>query len=102
MTVFLNQLRDDALPEYAELSQRMSELARSMPGFVSATTIEGSDGSTGRQRVTIVVFADEESQRAWREHPEHRLAQRTGRDRLYSTYSLYVGTVDHESHFTAD
>ena len=97
MTVFRNRLREEHLDEYHEWAARMDSLARSMPGFVDASTYVGADG----ERVTIVVFADPESQRAWRDHPDHRAAQSLGVARFYATYSLLVGTVTHQSEFDA-
>ena len=95
MTVFRNRLREEHLDEYHEWAARMDSLARSMPGFVDASTYVGADG----ERVTIVVFADPESQRAWRDHPDHRAAQSLGVERFYASYSLLVGTVTHQREF---
>jgi heme-degrading monooxygenase HmoA len=89
LTVFRNRLRPEHRDEYATTSGRMTELAREMPGFVDAKTFTADDG----ERVTIVTFADLASERAWRDHPEHREAQRAGIDRFYADYSIQVGTV---------
>lgn len=95
ITVFRNRLREESVDEYRDMAVRMDELARSMPGFLDAKTFTADDG----ERVTLVTFADAESQRAWREHPEHRLAQRAGRDRFYREYSLQVGEVGEVTRF---
>ena len=95
LTVFRNRLRDDHVEEYRAMSSRMSELARSMPGFVDAKTFTADDG----ERVTVVTFADAETQRAWREHPEHREAQRAGVDRFYETYSIQVAEITYSHTF---
>jgi heme-degrading monooxygenase HmoA len=73
----------------------MSELVELMPGFISAKTYEAADG----ERVTIVVFEDQASHAAWREHPEHRQAQRIGIDRLYAEYSITVGPATYVHRF---
>jgi heme-degrading monooxygenase HmoA len=49
-----------------------------------------------------VTFTDEDSQRAWREHADHRAAQRAGRDRVYATYSLQVCETIRVRSFTAE
>jgi heme-degrading monooxygenase HmoA len=41
-----------------------------------------------------------EEQRAWREHPEHRAAQRAGVDRIYSEYRVQVCVLQDERRFT--
>jgi heme-degrading monooxygenase HmoA len=89
LTVFRSRARGDA--DFAALEKigaRMHELATRMPGFISYKDFTAADGET----VTIVEFESEESQRAWREHPEHREAQRLARERFLSEYQLQIGT----------
>jgi heme-degrading monooxygenase HmoA len=86
VTVFRSRLRGDAIEEYGPRAAEMLALAQTMPGLVDVKAFTADDG----ERVTLVTFADGESQRAWREHPEHRRAQRAGRDRFYADYSIQV------------
>jgi len=86
VTVFRSRLRDEHEDEYEETASRMIELAASMPGFVEIKSFTADDG----ERVSIVTFDSMESQKAWREHPEHREAQRMGRERLYTEYHIVV------------
>ena len=51
------------------------------------------------ERVTLVTFADRASHDAWRDHPEHRAAQRRGVDGYYTEYSISVGVTDHAAAF---
>ena len=60
-----------------------------MPGYISHKGFFSEDG----ERCTIVEFESEEAQRAWRMHPEHRDAQRKGRELYYEDYSLQVCQV---------
>ena len=92
MTVFRSRLRDDA-DAYAEHAVRISELARSMPGYVEHKVFTAEDG----ERVTLVRFADRESHEAWARHPDHRAAQRAGIADYYEEYSIAVGAVDRAS-----
>jgi heme-degrading monooxygenase HmoA len=96
VTVFRSRLRPEAVEEYEPLADRMAELADGMPGFVERKTFVAEDG----ERVTLVTFATREQQHAWRDHPEHRAAQRAGVDRLYSEYRLQVCTLDDERRFS--
>ena len=84
LTIFRNRLRPEAAKEYAPWAERMVELASAMPGFVSVKTFAAHDG----ERVTIAEFESEEALAAWREHPEHREAQRLGRESFYSEFEL--------------
>ena len=62
----------------------MSELARSMPGYVEHKVFTADDG----ERVTLVRFADRASHDAWARHPDHREAQRAGVADYYEEYSI--------------
>jgi heme-degrading monooxygenase HmoA len=95
VTVFRNRLRDDAEAReaYDADAPEIAALARTMPGYVEHKGFTADDG----ERVTLVTFADAESHRAWRDHPEHRAAQRRGIDRYYETYSIQVGTTSYSS-----
>jgi heme-degrading monooxygenase HmoA len=86
VTVFRSRLRPDVIDEYEPRAAEMFALAHTMPGLVDVKSFTADDG----ERVTLVTFADAESQRAWREHPDHRLAQQAGRDRFYAEYSIQV------------
>ena len=98
VTVFRSRLRPEARPAYAEDAPLVLALARSMPGFVDAKGFVADDG----ERVTLVTFADRESNEAWRDHPEHRAAQRRGIDGYYATYSIQVGETTYASSFVRE
>lgn len=95
LTVFRSRLRDDGRDEYMTLAPRMSELARSMPGYRSHKVFVAEDG----ERVTLVEFEDEESQRRWSVQTEHVSAKKRGREAFYSEYCLQVCRVVRESRF---
>lgn len=86
VTVFRSRLRADHAGEYAETAEHMEILARGMPGFVDFKTFTADDG----ERVSIVVFESDETHAAWRDHPDHRDAQRRGRQAFYEEYSIRV------------
>jgi heme-degrading monooxygenase HmoA len=96
VTVFRNRLRDDHAADYAALAPHILELATAMPGFVEAKTFAAPDG----ERVTVVTFADQASHEAWRDHPEHRAAQRRGIAEFYAEYSIQVATITYDHRFT--
>jgi heme-degrading monooxygenase HmoA len=90
VTIFRSRLRDDGAGAYSEHAQRMSELAEAMPGYIEHKVFIAEDG----ERVTLVRFADAETHEGWRTHPEHRAAQKAGRDGYYREYSIAVGTIE--------
>lgn len=97
ITVFRSRLREENRDEYMALAARMSELARMMPGYRSHKIFVAEDG----ERVTVVEFDDEASQRQWSQHAEHAAAKLRGRQAFYFEYSIQVCTVTRESRFKA-
>ena len=95
ITVFRSRLRPENAEEYQKMAAKMSELARSMPGYVSHKGFTADDG----ERVTVVEFESEETHRVWAEHAGHRKVQQLGRERFYSEYSIRVCKVLKSSAF---
>ena len=95
VTVFRSRLRPGVDEDYGALGDRMAAIVRAMPGYVSDKDFVAEDG----ERVTVVEFASEDAQRAWRMHPEHREAQRLARETYYQDYSIQVCEVVRESRF---
>ena len=98
VTVFRSRLMPGLADEYIALVERMRDIAVTMPGYISHKGFWADDG----ERVTIVEFESEETQRAWRMHPEHVEAQRQGRSRFYAEYDLKVCKLVHEAQFKHD
>jgi heme-degrading monooxygenase HmoA len=77
--------------EYSRVAARMRELALGQFGCLEFHAVtEGDD------EVALSYWPDEQSIRAWRNHPEHVLAQQAGRDRWYESYSVQVAEVTRE------
>src|SRR5689334_18078114 len=97
VTVFRSRLRPGFQDEYVALVNRMQEVARTIPGYISHKGFWADDG----ERVTIVEFEHEEGQRAWRTNPDHIAAQKLARTKYYSEYSVQICRLERESKFTA-
>lgn len=91
--VFSSSLTGDD-PEYAAASQRMVELASTMPGFLGIESAR--DASLG---ITVSYWIDEEAVQAWREHPEHLEVQARGRRDWYAHYDVRIAHVTRASAF---
>jgi heme-degrading monooxygenase HmoA len=76
VVVFRARVKPNIGKDYEEMDARMAELAAKMPGFVSYRTFASADG----EELAVIEFESHETVAAWREHPEHREAQRLGRD----------------------
>ena len=87
IVVFGTKMRADAdLEDYARHSQRMRELVRQIPGFISIKGFVGEDG----EEISIARFDSESAVKAWRSHPEHLLTQRRAREVFYESYWVQV------------
>lgn len=74
--------------EYATTAQRMRELALNKFGCLEFHAV-----TEGQHEVALSYWPDEASIRAWKTHPEHVLAQQTGQNRWYETYSVQVAEI---------
>ena len=95
VTVFRTRLNENAKPDYMALAPKIAALAKTMPGYISHKSFVADDG----ERVTIVEFEDEASQRNWSTNAEHVEAKKAGRKSFYSEYSIQVCSVTKESRF---
>ena len=87
VSVFRSRLLEDAETNgYGVLAARMEARARAMPGFIDFKSFVAGDG----ERLSVIVFDTIAHQHAWRDDPEHRVAQQRGRDTFYSEYSISV------------
>lgn len=97
VTVFRSRLRRGVETAYLEVADEMSRIVHSMDGFIDEKFYVSADG----ERVTVVRFADRQSQRAWAEQPDHLAAQSRGRTEFYSWYDISVSeeTYGHRFEF---
>src|SRR4051812_8337431 len=96
VVIFRSRRREESEAEYAALRPHVAALAEQMPGYVEAKTFTADDG----EHVTIARFDTAEQERAWREHPEHRDAQRLGREKFYASYDIAICSVVEELSFS--
>ncbi|ODT78068.1 MAG: hypothetical protein ABS76_25095 [Pelagibacterium sp. SCN 64-44] len=89
VTVFRSRLNPDAQDAYGPMAKHMSELARTIPGYVSHKGFVAEDG----ERVTIVEFESEEALHQWKIHPEHAKAKRRRIESFFSDYKFQICKV---------
>jgi heme-degrading monooxygenase HmoA len=89
VTVFRSRLNPGVQEDYGPMAKRMSELARTIPGYISHKGFAAEDG----ERVTIVEFESEEGLEEWRRHTEHAKAKRQGVISFFSEYSFQICNV---------
>ncbi|MCB2018733.1 MAG: antibiotic biosynthesis monooxygenase [Hydrogenophaga sp.] len=83
--------------EYSDMAAQMRELALTRFGCLEFTAVTEVD-----QEVALSYWPDEDSIRAWKQHTDHLMAQRLGRERWYASYSVEVAEVVRSYRHTAD
>jgi heme-degrading monooxygenase HmoA len=74
--------------EYVQTAQRLKDLAFDKYGcqdFVSVTE--------GNEEIAISYWETEQQIRDWKNDPEHRRAQRMGRDKWYQSFNIEICEV---------
>jgi len=74
---------------YDKLNARMFEIVQSMPGFIGASGYASPNG----EDIGMIRFESLEALRAWRDHPEHLVAQQRGKSEFYASYRIEVCEV---------
>jgi len=95
VAIFRARIREGYLEEYYALADKLAAIARSLPGFISWKGYIAEDG----ERVSVHEWESAEDLARWREHPVHKQAQTTGREKFYEEYTLYVCDQPRESRF---
>jgi len=97
VTVFRTRMNPGVQDEYGPMAKRMSELARTIPGYISHKGFVADDG----ERVTIVEFETEEALHQWRIDPEHAKAKRRGVETFFSEFKFQICSVIRERMWTS-
>jgi len=89
VTLLRSRLKPDCAAEYAPMAQEMSELAKTVPGYVAHKGFVAEDG----ERLTVVEFATEAALEAWRTDMRHREAKRRGYEAFYTHFRFQICQV---------
>ncbi len=99
LVVFRNRKRADIdYPAYEADAERMLELAREQPGYLSFKSYVAEDGEV----IALSEWADEASARAWGRLAEHAVVQGRGRAAYYETYTLFACDNPRIHHFSRE
>ena len=78
---------------YAEMSEKMVELASKQDGFL------GMDSARSEIGITVSYWKDLSSIQQWRQNTEHLVAQKLGRKQWYKKFSVRIALVEREYDF---
>ena len=88
--VIFTSLRTDGDNGYGEMADRMNELAAQQPGFLGIESVRDGLG------ITVSYWDSLEAIKHWKANLEHQEAQKSGRERWYSTFRIRIAKVERE------
>ena len=91
--IFENQRTENHSQEYSLIAEKMETLVKTMPGFLSYTSVRNEQGLG----VTVSYFKDKDSINNWKSNSKHLLAQTLGKKKVYSRYSIKICKVESEN-----
>ena len=87
--IFSNQMATDD-SGYAQMADKMLELAQTQPGFLGAESTRDASGFG----ITVSYWKDEASIARWKSNGEHIKARDLGNKKWYEYYNLRVAKVE--------
>jgi heme-degrading monooxygenase HmoA len=91
--VIFTSLRTNGDTGYAEIAERMAELAKQQPGYL------GHESAREEIGITVSYWENLEAIRNWKMNTEHLLAQKKGREEFYSAYKVRIAKVERDYGF---
>lgn len=91
--VIFTSIRTEGDNGYKETAERMVELASKQPGFLG---IESARENLG---ITVSYWVDIESINKWKKNIEHQKAQKSGREKWYSSFKTRIAKVERDYEF---
>lgn len=88
--VIFTSARTEGDNGYAEMAERMAELASEQPGFL------GVESARNELGITVSYWDSLDAIRHWKRNAEHLVAQQLGRETWYSAYKTRVCLVERD------
>jgi heme-degrading monooxygenase HmoA len=90
--VIFSSQRTEGDNGYAEVSDRMEELAAQQPGFL------GVEAAREEMGITVSYWSSLEAIKNWKANSEHLQAQQGGRKTWYSDFTVRICKVERDYH----
>lgn len=91
--VIFTSINTDENNGYAEMADLMVELASQQAGFI------GVESARNELGITVSYWKDLDSIRKWKQHTEHKIAQKKGRSEWYKQYKTRISRVERDYGF---
>ncbi|TVZ58432.1 heme-degrading monooxygenase HmoA [Flavobacteriaceae bacterium MAR_2010_105] len=93
--VIFTSIQKKNIEGYAEMANKMEELAKKQSGYL------GIDSSKSDIGITVSYWENLEAIKNWKRQTEHLEAQRQGRTKWYSWYKVRICKVEREYEFSS-
>jgi heme-degrading monooxygenase HmoA len=91
--VIFSSVHTNNIEDYAEMAERMVELASRQSGFL------GVESARNELGITVSYWKELDSIKAWKNHAEHLIAQKKGREKWYQSYKTRIARVERDYEF---
>lgn len=91
--VIFTSVRTEIESGYAEMADRMVELAAEQPGFLGVESARNEIG------ITVSFWTDLASIKNWKMNAEHTIARETGRSDWYKAFKVRIAKVERDYDF---
>ncbi|KGK41225.1 JEMB protein [Nitrincola sp. A-D6] len=88
--VIFTSIRTEEANGYDAMAEKMLALAADQPGFLGAESAREGVG------ITISYWADLEAIQQWKNHAEHLIAQKLGREKWYASFTTRIARVERD------
>ena len=89
--IFEVTMKDGKADAYFDLAASLKPDLEAIDGFVSVERFAST--TTSGKYVSLSFWRDEAAITAWRDHPEHGLAQTRGKEEIFSDFRIRVASV---------
>lgn len=91
--VIFTSIRTEGDNEYAEMADKMVNLAKQQKGFLGVESARNDIG------ITVSYWRDLKSIKRWKEHSEHVVAREKGRSAWYKSFKIRIALVESDYEF---
>lgn len=91
--VIFTSVRTEIESGYAQMADRMVELAAEQPGFLGVESARNEIG------ITVSYWTDLASIKNWKMNAEHTIARETGRSDWYKAFKVRIAKVERDYDF---
>jgi heme-degrading monooxygenase HmoA len=91
--VIFTSTRTEIEEGYAEMAEKMEQLAKQQPGFIGVESARNEIG------ITVSYWESSEAIKNWKMNLDHLHAQQKGRSTWYKNYKVRIAKIEREYEF---